>query len=209
MFIFQNNNNSSAKNVHDAHCFYNLGDKFVKSVKYTVNSYDKRTPVKLKGKVYKTAVRQALLYGAEAWETMRVRRDRIRNEHIRGTRLAESFKRITQKRLKRYGNVMRMKEEHNSEKRGAYSDKNAIGADIPRKTSRGQPNLRWNDATNTAEWRNKINSYTGDPRCWDKPGTKRKLRNLKNVFTIPPQRCLVNHLKATIEAFCSTVYPFK
>ena len=66
---------------------------------------DRSMPVKLKGKVYKTEVRPALLYGAETWATTRgqearlevnemrmlrwmcgeTRRDTIRNEHIRGT----------------------------------------------------------------------------------------------------------------------------
>ena len=66
---------------------------------------DKKMPVKLKGKVYRTVVRPAMLYGAETWATtkrqesrievneMRMLRwmcgvtikDKIRNEHIRGT----------------------------------------------------------------------------------------------------------------------------
>ena len=66
---------------------------------------DRRMPVKLNGKVYKTVVRPALLYGAETWATMRgqearlevnemktltwmcgvTRREKIRNEQIRGT----------------------------------------------------------------------------------------------------------------------------
>ena len=66
---------------------------------------DRRMPVKLKGKVYKTVVRPALLYGAETWATTRgeesrlevnymkmlrwmggvTSRDEIRIEHIRGT----------------------------------------------------------------------------------------------------------------------------
>ena len=67
--------------------------------------YDRRMPVKLKGKVYKTVARQALLYGAETRATTRrqearlevnemkmqrwmcgvTRRDKIQNKHIRGT----------------------------------------------------------------------------------------------------------------------------
>ena len=66
---------------------------------------DRRMPVKLKGKVYKTVVRPDLLYGAVTWATTRgqearievnevrmlrwmcsvTRRDHIQNEHIRGT----------------------------------------------------------------------------------------------------------------------------
>ena len=41
------------------------------------------------------------------------RRDKIRNEHIRGTtRAGQAAKKITEKRLKWYGHVRRMKEEH-------------------------------------------------------------------------------------------------
>ena len=66
---------------------------------------DKKMPVKLKGKVYRTVVRPAMLYGAETWATTKrqesrievnemrmlrwmcgvTRKDKIRNEHIRGT----------------------------------------------------------------------------------------------------------------------------
>ena len=83
--------------------------------------YDRRMPVKLKGKVYKTVVMPALLYGADTWATTRgqearlevnemwmqrwmcgvTRRDKIRNEHIRGTtRVVQACKKITEKRLK-------------------------------------------------------------------------------------------------------------
>ena len=47
------------------------------------------------------------------WMSGVTRRDKIRNGHIRGeTLLAKASKKITGKRLKWYGHVMRMKEEH-------------------------------------------------------------------------------------------------
>jgi hypothetical protein len=64
---------------------------------------DPRVPLKLKGKFYRTAIRHAMLYGAECWPTKRrhvqelsvaemcmlrwicghTRRDRVRNDDIR------------------------------------------------------------------------------------------------------------------------------
>ena len=63
---------------------------------------DRRMPTKVKGKVYKTVIRPAMLYGAETWATTKrqekrievtdmrmlrlmcgvTRKDKIRNEHI-------------------------------------------------------------------------------------------------------------------------------
>ena len=99
------------------------------------------------------------------------RRDKIRNEHIRGTRVVQASKKIAEKRLKWYGHVRRMKEEH--------IVRRMLDVEIPGKRRRGRPNLQWKDAckrdmtevglkedntTNRAAWRNKIISYTGDPR---------------------------------------------
>ena len=90
---------------------------------------DKRMPVKLKGKVYRTVVRPAILYGAETWATTKrqesrievnemrmlrwmcgvTRKYKIRNEHIRGTtKVVQASRKITERRLKWYGHVMRM-----------------------------------------------------------------------------------------------------
>ena len=84
---------------------------------------DRRMPVKLKGKVYKTVIRPAMLYGAETWATTKrqekrievtemrmlrwmcgvTRKDKFRNEHIRGTtRVAQASKKITERRLNWY-----------------------------------------------------------------------------------------------------------
>ena len=94
---------------------------------------DKRMPVKLKGKVYRTVVRPAMLYGAETWATTKRQESRIevnemrilrwmcgvtrkyknRNEHIRGTtKVVQASRKITERRLKWYGHVMRMEEDH-------------------------------------------------------------------------------------------------
>ena len=47
------------------------------------------------------------------WMCGVTKRDDIRNEHIKGTtRVVQASKKITEKRLKWYGHVRRMKEEH-------------------------------------------------------------------------------------------------
>ena len=67
------------------------------------------------------------------------RSDKIRNEHIRGTtRVVQASKKITHKRLKWYGPVRRMKEEH--------IVRRMLDMDIPVKRRRGWPNIRGKDA---------------------------------------------------------------
>ena len=97
---------------------------------------DEMMPVKLNGKVYRTVVRAAMLFGAETWATTKrqesrievneirmlrwmcgvTRKDKIRNEHIRGTtKVVQASRKITERRLKLYGlygHVMRMEEDH-------------------------------------------------------------------------------------------------
>ncbi len=85
--------------------------------------------------------------------------------------MVQASKEITEKRLKWYGHVRRMKEEH--------IVRIMLNVDISWKRRRGRPNLRWKDAckrdmthaglkednaTNRAEWSKKLISYTVDPR---------------------------------------------
>ena len=73
------------------------------------------------------------------WMCGVTRRDKIRNEHIRVTTIVvQASKKITEKRLKWYGHVSRMKEEH--------IVRIMLDVDIPGKRRRGQPTLTWKDA---------------------------------------------------------------
>ena len=119
---------------------------------------DRRMPETLRGKVYKTVLRPALLYGAETWATrwgqearlevneMRMlkwmcgvtRRDWIRNGLITATtRLVQVSKKITEKRLQWYDHVSRMKEDH--------IVRRMLDVDTPGKRRRGRPHIRWKD----------------------------------------------------------------
>ncbi|PUZ50923.1 hypothetical protein GQ55_6G114100 [Panicum hallii var. hallii] len=93
---------------------------------------DKKVPQRLKGKFYRTAIRPAMLYGAECWPTKRrhvqqlsvaemrmlrwlcghTRRDRVRNEEIRdrvgGAPIEEK---LIQHRLRWFGHVQRRPRE--------------------------------------------------------------------------------------------------
>ena len=120
------------------------------------------------------------------WMCGETRRGNIRNEHTRWTtRMVQASEKITEKRLKWYGHVRRMKEEQ--------IVRRMLDVDIPGKRRRGRPTLRWKDAckrdmtqaglkedntTNRAEWRK--NSYTGDPRQRDKPRTKMKFYGMRD-----------------------------
>ncbi|PVH61419.1 hypothetical protein PAHAL_3G033100 [Panicum hallii] len=89
---------------------------------------DKKVPQRLKGKFYRTAIRPAMLYGAECWPTKRrhvqqlsvaemrmlrwfcghIRRDRIRNEEIRDrVGVAPIDEKLIQHRLRWFGHVQR------------------------------------------------------------------------------------------------------
>ena len=108
------------------------------------------------------------------WMCGVTRKDKIRNEHIRGTtRVAQASKKITERRLNWYGHVMKRDGEHILRK--VLKADRPIG--LPGKSKRGRPKTRWKDAcqrdlkstglragegTDMAMWRRKIISHTGD-----------------------------------------------
>lgn len=88
---------------------------------------DPKMPIKTKGKIYKTAIRPALLYGAECWTTKKVhenqmhvnemkmlrwaggvtRLDKVRNEYIRGSfKVAPIHEKLKKTRLRWYGHIL-------------------------------------------------------------------------------------------------------
>jgi hypothetical protein len=94
---------------------------------------DRKVPVKTKGKVYKTAVRPALLYGSERWAPhkkhytklhtteMKMLRwaggvtlmDKVQNKHIRGSMKVTPIEgKIKEARMRWYGHVMRRDDDH-------------------------------------------------------------------------------------------------
>ena len=85
--------------------------------------------------------------------------------------MVQASMKMTEKRLNWYAHVRRMKEEH--------IVRRMLHVDIPGKRRRWRPNLRCKDAckrdmtqawlkedraTNRAEWRKNLISYTGDPK---------------------------------------------
>ena len=128
--------------------------------RYVGHLCDKKMPVKLKGKVYKTAVRPAMLYGMETlpvkkanetrmnvtemrmlrWMCGVSREGRIRNENIRGSvKVTELSKKMQEVRLRWYGHVMRREND--------YVGRKVVEMDVPGggRRRRGKPKKRWKD----------------------------------------------------------------
>ena len=150
---------------------------------------DRKISPEVKGKVYRTVVRPALLFGLETvatskkqeaelevaelrmlrWSLGVTRLDKIRNEYIRGTahvrRLGEKQR---EARLRWFGHVMRREEE--------YIGRRMLEMDVPGRRKRGRPKRRYmdviaedmraagvrvEDTTNREKWRSLIRC--GDP----------------------------------------------
>ena len=152
---------------------------------------DRRIPVKLKGKFYRTAIRPAMLYGSECWATKKqnvqkmgvaemrmlrwmcgkTRKDKVRNEYFREiVGVAPIEDKLRENRLRWFGHVKRRPLSAPVRKSDLINiDGSARG--------RGRPKLTWWDiirkdmiscglseeiALNRAEWKNRI--HVADPK---------------------------------------------
>ncbi|KAM1798712.1 hypothetical protein ACFX12_032753 [Malus domestica] len=151
---------------------------------------DRRMPLKLKGKFYRTAIRPAMLYGIECWAVkhqhihkmgvaeMRMlrwmcghtRKDKIRNEDIRGkVGVAEIEGKMRENRLRWFGHVQRRPTD-------APIRRCDYGTEVQGRRGRGRPrktleetlrkDLEYLDLTKDmtqyrAQWRSKI--HIADP----------------------------------------------
>ena len=119
---------------------------------------DRRLPARVKGKVYSSVVRPAMVYGLETVavtkkqvEEMEVaemkmlrftmgvtKKDKIRNEHIRSTVKVERLgMKMRESRLRWYGDVMRRDQE--------YVGRKIMEMELPGKRRRGRPKRRFLD----------------------------------------------------------------
>ena len=114
---------------------------------------DRRVPARVKGKVYRVAVRPAMLYGLETvaltkrqeaeMEMLRfslgvIRMDKIRNRYIRGTAQVGQFGEKTREaRLRWYGHVLR--------KDDGYIGRTMLRMELPEERKRGRPKRRFMD----------------------------------------------------------------
>ena len=122
---------------------------------------DNKISARLKGKVYKSVVRPALLYSSETWPMKRTqerrmevaemkmlrwmcgvtRRDKIKNNYIRGTvKVTEVTKKMQERRLQWFGHVMRKEEESVCRR--------VMNMEVPGRRKRGRPRKRWKDTLN-------------------------------------------------------------
>ena len=119
---------------------------------------DRRVPARVKGKVYKVAVRPAMLYGLETVEMTKwqeaemkvaelkmlrfslgvTRMDKIRNEYIRGTAQVGKFEEKTREAILRWYGHLRRKDD-------GYIGRRMLRMELPGKRKRGRPKRRFMD----------------------------------------------------------------
>ena len=119
---------------------------------------DRKLSARVKGKMYKSVFRPAMLYGMETvavterqvgkmevaemkmvrWALGVTRKDKIRNEYLRGTaKIAKLGDKLRNAILRWYGHVKRRKE--------GYVGKTMMEMAVPGRRKRGRPRRRWID----------------------------------------------------------------
>lgn len=121
---------------------------------------DRRVPIRLKGKVHKSVVRPAMTYALEAaplkkteerkldvaemkmlrWMSGVTLRDKVRNEHIRGSvKVIEVSKKVQEARLRWYGHITRREDEEQ------HVAREVMTMEVEGTRRRGRPRIRWKD----------------------------------------------------------------
>ncbi|KAK3522185.1 hypothetical protein QTP70_027006, partial [Hemibagrus guttatus] len=125
------------------------------------SSLDSKLQARIKGKVYRTVVRAAMLYGLETVSLRKrqeselevaelkmlrfslgvTRLDRIRNEYIRGTaHVGRLGDKVREARLRWFGHVQRRESE--------YIGRRMLDMELPGRRQRGRPKRRYMDGIN-------------------------------------------------------------
>ena len=153
---------------------------------------DRRMPMKLKSKIQRQVVRPAMLYSSETWATKRkdedrldvtemrmlrwqcglTRKDKVRNEHVRGTlKVAPISTKVKENRLRWYGHIKRREAEHPIRK--------MMDMELPGRRRVGRPKLQWihcirremdrlelseEDALDQRKWKNVLRNHYSDPK---------------------------------------------
>jgi hypothetical protein len=150
---------------------------------------DRRASLKVKGKVYKSIIRPALLYGSESWPITEIQmdrlmvvelkmlrwacgltlNDRVRNEAIRAmTKCAMLNGKIRERRLRWFGHVKRRDKDHVCMRMMRYT--------IKGKRPVGRPKLRWSEM---------LKDDIGQLRLTERHALNRELWKQKTAFPDP------------------------
>ena len=146
---------------------------------------DKRITARMKGKVYKTVIKPALVYSLETVALSKgqekelevaelkmlryslgvTKLDKIRSEYIRGTAHVRRLRdKLREGRLRWYGHMMRREEE--------YIGKRMLRMELPGRRKRGRPKRRFMDAVKEDM---RVAGVTDDV-VWDRLEWRRKIR---------------------------------
>ncbi|KAK3568622.1 hypothetical protein QTP86_010800 [Hemibagrus guttatus] len=154
---------------------------------------DQKISARIKGKVYRTAVRPAMLYGLETVSLRKrqeselevaelkmlrfsmgvTRLDRIRNENIRGTaHVVRLGDKVREARLRWFGHVQRRESE--------YIGRRMLDMELPGRRQRGRPKRSFHSVAGSIVLLKE-----------DTAITELVAQNIAQSFTLPPLACLL------------------